>query len=184
MPFIVHDALAKTRPPSQTQLPGGTTSGPKIPSDAVNLQESLAELGRVLAYADFVDPVHEALKLSSKSSLVAIQHSMAVESCLATMGPASSASSIPSSRKRSFSPATRSSGRTGAADFGLVDQVIREQCEAKKDMPQLNIEALLTKLHTTHSHLQKAVLTELTCSENVWKRTLTRISQLQRKPHS
>ena len=26
---------------------------------------------------DFVDPVHEALKLISKSSLIAIQHSMA-----------------------------------------------------------------------------------------------------------
>ena len=48
----------------------------------------------------------------------------------------------------------------------------------------LSIEAFLTKLHTTHSHLQKAVLAELTCSENVWKRTLTRIAQLQRKPNS
>ncbi|CAE6971903.1 Cacna1g [Symbiodinium sp. CCMP2456] len=56
----------------------------------------------------------------------------------------------------------------------MVDQVIRDQCESKKDMPPLSIDAFLTKLHTTHSHLQKAVLTELTCSENVWKCTLTR----------
>ncbi|CAE7543814.1 unnamed protein product [Symbiodinium sp. CCMP2456] len=121
--------------------------------------------------------------------------------------------------------------RDGVADFGMVDQLIREQCESKKDMPPLSIEAFLTKLHTTlvevtasgrpqrrgamsymdtpvlggssaraarlhgcrrfcpcprnpHSHLQKAVLTELTCSGNVWKRTLTRIAQLLRKPNS
>ena len=193
VPFIVSDALSKTRPPSQTQLPGGTTSGPKIPSDAVNLQESLAELGRVLAYADFVDPVHEALKLSNKSSLVAIQHSIAAWARLRNDIDGSGVLSCDDGARkfRKLDSLLQEEilltcyaflGKDGAADFGLVDQVIREQCEAKKDMPQLNIEALLTKLHTTHSHLQKAALTELTCSENVWKRTLTRISQLQRKP--
>ncbi|CAE7671664.1 Fndc3a [Symbiodinium sp. CCMP2592] len=177
VPYIVSDALSKTRPPSQTQLPGGTTSGPKIPSDAVNLQESLAELGRVLAYADFVDPVHEALKLSNKSSLVAIQHSIAAWARLRNDIDGSGVLSCDDGARkfRKLDSLLQEEilhtcyaflGKDGAADFGLVDQVIREQCESKKDMPQLNIEALLTKLHTTHSHLQKAVLTELTCSEN------------------
>ena len=78
VPFIVNDALSKTQPHVEAQF--GTTSNsnfPKIMSDATALEESLAELGRVLAYPDFVDPVHEALKLSNKGSLVAIQHSLA-----------------------------------------------------------------------------------------------------------
>ena len=41
----------------------------------VNLQETLAELGRLSSRPDFVDAVHEALKLSNKSRLLAIQHS-------------------------------------------------------------------------------------------------------------
>ena len=42
VPFIVNDALSKTRPESQ-QLPGGTTPNiPKITSDAKALQDSLA----------------------------------------------------------------------------------------------------------------------------------------------
>ncbi|CAE7819613.1 unnamed protein product [Symbiodinium sp. CCMP2456] len=126
VPCIVNDALSKTRPESQAQLPGGTTHNiPKMTSDATALRASL-----VLC------------------------------TCYAFLG------------------------KDGVADFGMVDQVIRDQCESKKDMLPLSIEAFLAKLHTTHSHLQKAVLTELTCSENVWKRTLTRIAQLLRKPNS
>ena len=73
---------------------------------------------------------------------------------------------------------SRSGCTDGVANFGMVDQVIREQSESKKDMPLLSVEAILTKLHNTF-----AVLTELTCSENVWKRTLTRFARLLRKPN-
>jgi len=196
VPFIVNNALSKTRPPSEAQLPGGTTSSiPKISSDAKNLQESLAELGRVLSYPDFVDPVHEALKLSNKASLVAIQHSIAAWARLRNDIDGSGVLSCDDGARkfRKLDSLLQEEilftcyaflGKDGAANFGMVEQVIREQCESKKDMPQLSVEALLTKLYTTHSHLQQAVLTELTCSENVWKRTLTRIAQLRRKPDS
>ena len=196
VPFIVHNALSKTRPPSEAQLPGGTTSSiPKISSDAKNLQESLAELGRVLSYPDFVDPVQEALKLSNKASLVAIQHSIAAWGRLRNDIDGSGVLSCDDGARkfRKLDSLLQEEilftcyaflGKDGAANFGMVEQVIREQCESKKDMPQLSVEALLTKLYTTHSHLQQAVLTELTCSENVWKRTLTRIAQLRRKPDS
>ena len=62
--------------------------------------------------------------------------------------------------------------RSGCTD-GVANLVIREQSESKKDMPLLSVEAFLAKLHDTF-----AVLTELTCSENVWKRTLTRFARL------
>ncbi|CAE7354901.1 unnamed protein product [Symbiodinium sp. CCMP2456] len=80
VPFIVNDALSKTWSHSESQLPGGTTSNSnatKMTSDATALQWSLAELGRALAYPDFVDPVHEAKELSNTASLVAIHHSVA-----------------------------------------------------------------------------------------------------------
>ena len=196
VPCIVNDALSKTRPQSQAQLPGGTTPNiPKMPSDAMSLQASLAELGRVLAYPDFVDPVQEALRLSNKASLVAIQHSVAAWAHLRNDVEGSGVLSCDDGTRkfRKLDSLLQEEvlctcyaflGKDGVADFGMVDQVIREQCESKKDMPLMSIEAFLTKLHTTHSHLQKAVLAELTCSENVWKRTLTRIAQLQRKPNS
>jgi len=196
VPFIVNDALSKTRPESQAQLPVGTTpSTPKLTSDATALQASLAELGRVLAYPDFVDPVHEALKLSNQASLVAIQHSVAAWARLRNDVEGSGVLSCDDGARkfRKLDSLLQEEvlctcyaflGKDGVAEFGMVDQVFREQCESKKDMPLLSIENCLTKLHTTHSHLQKAVLAELTCSENVWKRTLTRIAQLQRKPNS
>jgi len=196
VPFIVNDALSKTRPESQAQLNGGTTPNiPKITADATALQASLAELGRVLAYPDFVDPVHEALKLSNQASLVAIQHSVAAWARLRNDVEGSGVLSCDDGARkfRKLDSLLQEEvlctcyaflGKDGVADFGMVDQVFREQCESKKDMPLLSIENCLTKLHTTHSHLQKAVLAELTCSENVWKRTLTRIAQLQRKPNS
>ena len=199
VPRIVNEALSKTRPESQAQLPGGTTPNiPKMTFDATSLQASLAELGRVLAYPDFLDPVHEALKLSNKASLVAIQHSVAAWARLRNDVEGSGALSCDDGTRkfRKLDSLLQEEvlctcyacyaflGKDGVADFGMVDQIIREQCESKQDMPLLSIEAFLTKLHTTHSHLQKAVLAELTCSENVWKRTLTRIAQLQRKPNS
>ena len=196
VPFIVNDALSKTRPESQAQLPVGTTPNtPKLTSDATALQASLAELGRVLAYPDFVDPVHEALKLSNQASLVAIQHSVAAWARLRNDVEGSGVLSCDDGARkfRKLDSLLQEEvlctcyaflGKDGVAEFGMVDQVFREQCESKKDMPLLSIENCLTKLHTTHSHLQKAVLAELTCSENVWKRTLTRIDQLQRKPNS
>ena len=141
-----------------------------------------------------MDPVHEALKLSNQASLVAIQHSVAawarlrndvegsgVLSCDDGPGKFRKLDSL--LQEEVLCTCYAFLGKDGVADFGMVDQVIREQCEWKQDMP-LSIEAFLTKLHTTHSHLQKAVLTELTCSENVWKRTLTRIAQLRHKPNS
>ena len=196
VPRMVNDALSKTRPESQAQLPGGTTPNiPKTTADATALQSSLAELGRVLAYPDFVDPVHEALKLRNKCSLVAIQHSVAASARLRNDVEGSGVLSCDDGTRkfRKLDSLLQEEvlctcyaflGKDGVADFGMVDQVVREQCESKKDMPLLSIEAFLTKLHTTHSHLQKAVLTDLTCSENVWKRTLTRIAQLLRKPNS
>ena len=197
VPRMVNDALSKTRPESQAQMPGGTTTPniPKMTADATALQSSLAELGRVLAYPDFVDPVHEALKLSNKWSLVAIQHSVAAWARLRNDVEGSGVLSCDDGARkfRKLDSLLQEEvlctcyaflGKDGVADFGMVDQVVREQCESKKDMPLLSIEAFLTKLHTTHSHLQKAVLTDLTCSENVWKRTLTRIAQLLRKPNS
>ncbi|CAE7603440.1 unnamed protein product [Symbiodinium sp. CCMP2456] len=196
VPCIVNDALSKTRPESQAQLPGGTTHNiPKMTSDATALQASLAELGRVLAYPDFVDPVYEALKLSNKASLLAIQHAVAAWARLRHDVEGSGVLWCDDGTRkfRKLDSLLQEEvlctcyaflGKDGAADFGMVDQVIRDQGELKKDMPPLSIEAFLAKLHTTHSHLQKVVLTELICSENVWKRTLTRIAQLLRKPNS
>ncbi|CAE7948105.1 hypothetical protein AK812_SmicGene21298 [Symbiodinium microadriaticum] len=146
VPFIVNDALSKTRPESQAQLPVGTTpSTPKLTSDATALQASLAELGRVLAYPDFVDPVHEALKLSNQASLVAIQHSVAAWARLRNDVEGSGVLSCDDGARkfRKLDSLLQEEvlctcyaflGKDGVAEFGMVDQVFREQCESKKDM--------------------------------------------------
>ena len=140
---MVNDALSKTRPDSQAQLPGGTTPNtPKMTSDATALQASLSELERDVAYPDFLDPVHEALKLSNKWSLVAIQHSVVAWVRLRNDVEGSGVLSCDDGARkfRKLDPLLQEEvlctcyaflGKDDVADFGMVDQLIREQCRRK-----------------------------------------------------
>ncbi|CAE7927151.1 unnamed protein product, partial [Symbiodinium necroappetens] len=145
---------------------------PRMTVDAAALQSSLAELGRVLAYPPFLDLVHEALKLSNRWSLVAVQHSVAAWARLHNDVQGSGLLSCDDGTRkfRKLDALLQEEvlctcyaflGKDGVADIGMVDQVIREQYESKRDKPLLDMEAFLTKLHRTHSHFQKALLTEL-----------------------
>ena len=98
--------------------------------------------------------MHGALKLSNKWSLVAIQHSVVAWVRLRNDVEGSGVLSCDDGARkfRKLDSLLQEEvlctcyaflGKDDVADFGMVDQLIREQCESKKDMPLLS------------SHLQK-----------------------------
>ena len=187
VPGMVARVLSKIRPDSRARPLADTIPDiPRMTVDAAALQLSLAELGRVLGYPSFLDFVHGALGLSNKWSLVAIQHSVAAWARLHNdvLGSGLLSCDDGSRKFRKLDTLLQEEvlctcyaflGKDGVADIGMVNQIIREQYASKVDKPLLDMEAFLTKLHRTHSHFQKALLTELICSENVWKRTFTKL---------
>ena len=185
MPFIVTDAQSKGTP-SWTLVAAQNT---QTPSDAANLFESLTSLGRDLSYPDFLDPVREAIQNSMASSLKAVQYSVAAWCQLHEHATASGVLTSDDG-KRKFKEldvlmrqeilctAFGFLGTNGVADFRFVEQLLLQQVSPGDitDIPDF-----LVRLKTTHGHLQKHFLQELICSENVWARTIKKITQLQMK---
>ncbi|CAE7241946.1 unnamed protein product [Symbiodinium natans] len=188
-PFIVADALSRAAHDGVPVRHAG--SGAHSLSDTASLFQSLASLGRDLSYPDFLDPVKDAIHRSTQSSLRAIQHSVTAWSLLHQEAPGSGVlTSDDGQRKfRDLDFVMRQEllctsfaflGANGLADFGLVEQVLRQH-GGLKDGPNDTVDGLVAKLRTTHSHMQKHFLQELICSENVWSRSIKKITQLQAK---
>ena len=165
---------------SLLQLPGIVRETKTRRPDATITQD-FAELQRILGYDKFVDPLREAVELSNKASLLAIQHSIAAWAGLQTYFEGMKLSDDSTRKLRKLDARLQEDvlftcyaylGKDSIADFGMMNHFIRQQCESNTDMLPCMIDELVTKLQTRHSGLQKQVLVQLICSENVWKRVL------------
>ena len=165
---------------SLLQLPGIVRETKTRRSDATITQD-FSELQRILGYDKFVDPLREAVELSNKASLLAIQHSIAAWAGLQTYFEGMKLSDDSTRKLRKLDARLQEDvlftcyvflGKDSIADFGMMNHFIRQQCESHTDMLPCMIDELVTKLQTRHSGLQKQILVQLICSENVWKRVL------------
>ena len=153
----------------------------RSPAQDVPQNDCMDKLRNLLGFPDFLEPVVQLLNQSNEASLLQIQHSVAAWARLNNDVEGSGLLSRDDGKRkfRKLDTLLREEilctcyaflGKDALADFALVAQLIREQCEAKRDMPWLNMEYLLRKLQTSHAELCPAA--EFILSPNCWSRTL------------
>ena len=153
----------------------------RSPAQAVPRNDCMDKLRNLLGFPDFLEPVFQLLNQSNEASLLQIQHSVAAWARVNNDVEGSGLLSRDDGKRkfRKLDTLLREEilctcyaflGKDALTDFALVAQLIREQCEAKRDMPWLNMEYLLRKLQTSHAELCPAA--EFILSPNCWSRTL------------
>ncbi len=187
LPYIVQQAMCKTKNVicSPDQLNDGSNGAS---TDIASLHGSLDRLGYILSYPDFLDPVREEIKLSVRSSLLAVQHAVRAWAVLQNEAQGSGIwRSDDGSRKfhalqklvlnEIILTGCAYLGNGGLADFGFLEHVVRHQISFK-GMPRVHMGNFICQLRSMHAGMQKELLQQLICSEKTWARTVKKISQL------
>ena len=154
-----------------------------MPDDGTALETSLAELGRVLAYRDFVEPVKEALKRSNEASLVAIQHSVAALVVFRADAEGSGVLSCDDGTRKFrkvdnilqqelLCTVFAYLSKNAVGNFWMVAELVRPFF-LNVGLDEIESEKSLARLQTTHRDMQEMLLQELTCSKNVFTRVVS-----------
>ena len=183
-PSLVKTALLK----SQSNASSSSWAGSATASATSAVFDSYKSLGQQLAYADFLQPVEEAMKASAEMGLWAIQHAVAAwaEFQYATQSMSSKIGGDGTRKLRELDYRLQREvamtvfafmGGCAVSDFSCLEHVLRFEIVTKDTLYPEDLEVLISKLQSSHCRIQKELLQELISSEDAWARTVQTVEK-------